>query len=258
MHIGTLFNNLVHSGLVANIQACLPHLHLFLTAMALAVNTKWSVRPNILWILLKAVCDKYNDTMYMWTVWWFHGHFMCIALSMGTSCAKLCAVRLKGMQHIAMPTDSCHPPLSVSSLLVYVYLAKGWCRFNCRYYLPYNLYSHGWFLRLLHQESKWTSNIARLKKFEWHCHIVPPESMVLSGLGVILSDGIPWGPITTPKAYHTYWSEFKMFDATNSKVLCRDKLEGVWSLSRIRPSTVQATEFFTDILLLHYRKPPHN
>ena len=65
-----------------------------------------------------------------------------------------------------------------------------------------------------------------------------PQSVVLSGLGVILCDPIPWGPITTHEGYHVYWSEFKMFDATNSKLLCWDKLEGVWSLSRTRPSTV--------------------
>ncbi len=33
----------------------------------------------------------------------------------------------------------------------------------------------------------------------------------------------PRGPITTPGGYHVYWSEFKMFDATNSKLLCWDE-----------------------------------
>ena len=29
----------------------------------------------------------------------------------------------------------------------------------------------------------------------------------------------PWGPVTTPKSYHVHWSEFKMFDTTDSKLL---------------------------------------
>ena len=31
------------------------------------------------------------------------------------------------------------------------------------------------------------------------------RSVVLSGLGAILCDPIPWGPITTPEGYHVYW-----------------------------------------------------
>ena len=66
------------------------------------------------------------------------------------------------------------------------------------------------------------------------------QSVVLSGLGVISRDPIPWGPSTTPDGYHVYWSEFKMFDATNSKLLCWDKPERVCLLSQTRPSTVLA------------------
>ena len=45
------------------------------------------------------------------------------------------------------------------------------------------------------------------------------QAVVLSRIGVILCDPIPLGPITTPEGYPVHWSEFNMFDATNSKPL---------------------------------------
>ena len=45
------------------------------------------------------------------------------------------------------------------------------------------------------------------------------QSVVLSGLGVILCDPHSLGPITIPNGNHVYGSEVKMFDATNSELL---------------------------------------
>ena len=44
-------------------------------------------------------------------------------------------------------------------------------------------------------------------------------AMVLSGPGVKLLDLIPLGHNTTPKGKHVHWSEFRLFDATNSRLL---------------------------------------
>ena len=45
------------------------------------------------------------------------------------------------------------------------------------------------------------------------------QSVVLSGLGVILCDPIPLGRNTTPEGKHVHCSEFKMLDAAKSKLL---------------------------------------
>ncbi len=45
------------------------------------------------------------------------------------------------------------------------------------------------------------------------------QAMVLSGLGVKLLDPIPLGRNTTLEGKHVHWSEFKMFVATNSRLL---------------------------------------
>ena len=47
----------------------------------------------------------------------------------------------------------------------------------------------------------------------------------------------PLGTYYHPEGYHVYWSEFKMFDATKSELLCWDNPEGVWLLSQTRRST---------------------
>ena len=56
------------------------------------------------------------------------------------------------------------------------------------------------------------------------------QSAVLSELGGILCDPIPWGHITMLNGNHVYWSEFKMLDTTNEIPSCyngiNDKLEG--------------------------------
>ncbi len=87
----------------------------------------------------------------------------------------------------------------------------------------------------------------RRLKAEWNPMTVPlsgiflpnnNQSVEISRLGVKLLDPIPWGPICMPGSYHVYRSEIKMFDTTNSKLLCWDKPEGVRSLSWIVPSTV--------------------
>ena len=40
------------------------------------------------------------------------------------------------------------------------------------------------------------------------------------GSGLVRDRGhIPLGPVTAPEGYHVHWSEFKMFDVTNSKLL---------------------------------------
>ena len=76
----------------------------------------------------------------------------------------------------------------------------------------------------------------------WCCfdmRLLSAQSVVLFGLGVILWDPIPWGPITTYDGNHVYWNESMMFDATNSNMLEWYEQEGVWLLYRIRSSTVQ-------------------
>ena len=45
------------------------------------------------------------------------------------------------------------------------------------------------------------------------------QAVVLSGIGVILCAPIPLGCSTTHEGKHVHWSEFKIFVATNSKLL---------------------------------------
>ena len=50
---------------------------------------------------------------------------------------------------------------------------------------------------------------------------------VVPGYGSYYVTPISWEAIIMPKGYPVYWSEFTMFDGTNSKLLCCDKLERV-------------------------------
>ncbi len=51
------------------------------------------------------------------------------------------------------------------------------------------------------------------------CTFCTLQMVDFSGIGVTLCDPINLGRNTTPEGYHVHWSEFKMLDAADSKLL---------------------------------------
>ena len=70
-------------------------------------------------------------------------------------------------------------------------------------------------------EATWTTHSVMhlYSAFTWRPQSPLKQSVVLSWLGVTLCCPIPLGRNTTPEGKHVHWSEFKMLNATKSKLL---------------------------------------